>query len=42
MEWQLSGGEVEQLQRKNPKVTEAEEIEDDLEHEDDREETRSR
>jgi putative ABC transport system ATP-binding protein len=30
MEWQLSGGEVEALQR-SPKITESEEIEEDLE-----------
>ena len=41
MEWQLSGGEVEQLQLRNPKPTEAEEIEDDLEHEEEDEKVSS-
>lgn len=37
MEWQLSGGEVEHLQRRG-KVTETDEIEEDLERDDEREE----
>ena len=39
MEWQLSGGEVEHLQRRTPKITEKEIIEQDLEKEDEKVET---
>lgn len=39
MEWQLSGGEVEHLQRRG-KVTEEDEIEEDLERDDERDDER--